>query len=272
MQETFPGQPQEDEISQAQRELDAAQGLDAESPGDDVSQLRAMIDSQNQIISGLSTKLASQLESKLDMAVNAIRRDVGEDTNKQIGSFKTELGREAWLASIEDEESRRIATQLSQEMDRRMPQQAPEYTSAPQSAAPAQRNMEQIYQFVQGMGLPLNDPAVNYAVLNDPALTEQQKGTAFLNSVRAAVISQGGQPAQGVTPAPPAPPPTSPTPVPQRQDSPPVDNGNSQPVGGDYRNVDTLMDAYLEGKLTTPDDPNGTQEYHRRLAALGGLS
>lgn len=240
----------DDEISQAQRELDAEQGQTQVDPND---QLRQLIESQAELLRNQGAQIAG-LQGKIDQGLNAIRRDTEAIASKQVGDLKSEIGRANLLASIEDDGERSRTEMLLNEMDKLKPQTAPVET--PQVPQQAPQGMEQVYGVVEGMGLKRNDPRINYAALNDQTLTEAQRGQVFLNSMKTAIQADATQ---------------APTPTPARQENPPVDDGNSLVTGENYRNVDSLLDAYTAGKLNSTEDPNGTKEYHRRLALLGGI-
>jgi hypothetical protein len=237
-----------DEITQTQQEMDIEQGFSADSQVDEVSQLKVMLQAQTQFNQTLQNQV-SGLQGKIDNGLNAIRRDTEAMAAKQIGDFKTELGREQFLASVEDDEERRRLTMILGEIDRRVPQPVlepqPVATPSPQPI----NEMERIFQVVEGLGLQRNDPRVNYAALSDVSLTEAQKGQVFLNSIKVAIQQPTASSGQ------------QPQPQSQPQSHAPVDEGRGQPADGNYRTPDALYDAYIQGQITT-------EEYRKRGSAL----
>jgi hypothetical protein len=241
-----------DEISQIQLELDSAQGLTDAPQLDDASQWKALYDMQQQELRSQKAQLAG-LSSKIDLGLNAIRRDTEDFAVKQIGDFKTELGRDQILASIDDDAERTRTAAIFRELDRIASVQAPPVppaplppTSPPNASPP---NMESVYQVVEGLGLNRSDPRINYAALADVSLTENQRGQAFLNSIKVAIQQ------------PPASSGQQPQPQSQPQSHAPVDEGRGQPADGNYRTPDALYDAYIQGQITT-------EEYRKRGSAL----
>lgn len=120
----------------------------------------------------------------------------------------------------------------------------PQPSQTQQQATPdqAQQQWEQIYKFVESMGLDRNDPNLRYSAL-DPtnSLTPEQRSAQFAESVGNAVRAKGGTPPQ--QPSPQQPQTQKPATV-----SPPVDQPSGK-AAPSYKNLDDVRSAYIEGKI-----------------------
>ena len=234
---------QNDEVTQDQQSLDGEQGEVAATPQYVTPDQLTNI--QNQL---------QQLESKnrglqglVDNGLNAIRRDTQTWAEQQFSGMRNEMDKKAYLENL-DEEQRAVVTPLLNEMEelrkQNVQQAQPQTSPTQQQAAPdqAQQQWEQIYKFVESMGLDRNDPNLRYSAL-DPtnSLTPEQRSAQFAESVGNAVRAKGGTPPQ--QPSPQQPQTQKPATV-----SPPVEQPSGK-AAPSYKNLDDVRSAYIEGKI-----------------------
>ena len=234
---------QNDEVTQDQQSLDEEQGEVAATPQyvtpdqltniqNELQQLR----SENRGLQGL-----------VDNGLNAIRRDTQTWAEQQFSGMRNEMEKKAYLENL-DEEQRAVVAPLLNEMEelrkQNVQQVQPQPSQTQQQATPdqAQQQWEQIYKFVESMGLDRNDPNLRYSAL-DPtnSLTPEQRSAQFAESVGNAVRAKGGTPPQ--QPSPQQPQTQKPTTV-----SPPVDQPSGK-AAPSYKNLDDVRSAYIEGKI-----------------------
>ena len=234
---------QNDEVTQDQQSLDEEQGEVAATPQyvtpdqltniqNELQQLR----SENRGLQGL-----------VDNGLNAIRRDTQTWAEQQFSGMRNEMDKKAYLENL-DEEQRAVVTPLLNEMEELRKQNVqpaqPQPSQTQQQAAPdqAQQQWEQIYKFVESMGVDRNDPNLRYSAL-DPtnSLTPEQRSAQFAESVGNAVRAKGGTPPQ--QPSPQQPQTQKPATV-----SPPVDQPSGK-AAPSYKNLDDVRSAYIEGKI-----------------------
>jgi hypothetical protein len=236
-----------DEVTQEQDRLDAEQGIDAEITAAPVTaeQVAAIVQAQ---LRPLMSEVRG-VQSMSDKAADAIRRDLTTAIDQKFGDLQSNMGRQSYLASL-DERERELVKPLLDEMDRRVPAQGP----APTEPAPAQQQgtaeqWEQVYQLVDTAGLQRNDPRIRYEVLVDTSLTPQQQQAQFLRSVYGAPVTTTAAPR--TAPA---------APMTDQTANPPVENGN---VGvGAITSLDSLQDALIGGRITT-------DQFREQAAAKG---
>jgi len=238
---------QNDEVTQDQQSLDKEQGEIPATPQYATSDQLTNI--QNQL---------QQLESKnrglqglVDNGLNAIRRDTQSWAEQQFSGMRNEMDKKALLENL-DEEQMAVVTPLLNEMEelrkQNVQQAQPQTSPTQQQAAPdqAQQQWEQIYKFVESMGLDRNDPNLLYSAL-DPtnSLTSEQRSAQFAESIgnakEAAVRAKGGTPPQ--QPSPQQPQVQKPATV-----SPPVEQPGGK-AAPSYKNLDDVRSAYIEGKI-----------------------
>ena len=235
------------EVTQDQQSLDKEQGEIPATPQYATSDQLTNI--QNQL---------QQLESKnrglqglVDNGLNAIRRDTQTWAEQQFSGMRNEMDKKALLENL-DEEQMAVVTPLLNEMEelrkQNVQQAQPQTSPTQQQAAPdqAQQQWEQIYKFVESMGLDRNDPNLLYSAL-DPtnSLTSEQRSAQFAESIgnakEVAVRAKGGTPPQ--QPSPQQPQVQKPATV-----SPPVDQPGGK-AAPSYKNLDDVRSAYIEGKI-----------------------
>ena len=238
---------QNDEVTQDQQSLDEEQGEIPATPQYATSDQLTNI--QNQL---------QQLESKnrglqglVDNGLNAIRRDTQSWAEQQFSGMRNEMDKKALLENL-DEEQMAVVTPLLNEMEelrkQNVQQAQPQTSPTQQQAAPdqAQQQWEQIYKFVESMGLDRNDPNLLYSAL-DPtnSLTSEQRSAQFAESIgnakEVAVRAKGGTPPQ--QPSPQQPQVQKPATV-----SPPVEQPGGK-AAPSYKNLDDVRSAYIEGKI-----------------------
>ena len=234
---------QNDEVTQDQQSLDEEQGEIPATPQYATSDQLTNIHNELQ-------QLRSEnrgLQGLVDNGLNAIRRDTQTWAEQQFSGMRNEMDKKAYLENL-DEEQRAVVTPLLNEMEelrkQNVQQAQPQTSPTQQQAAPdqAQQQWEQIYKFVESMGLDRNDPNLLYSAL-DPtnSLTPEQRSAQFAESVGNAVRAKGGTPPQ--QPSPQQPQTQKPTTV-----SPPVDQPSGK-AAPSYKNLDDVRSAYIEGKI-----------------------
>ena len=234
---------QNDEVTQDQQSMDEEQGEIPATPqyatSDQLTNIQNKIqqlESENRGLQGL-----------VDNGLNAIRRDTQSWAEQQFSGMRNEMDKKAYLENL-DEEQRAVVTPLLNEMEelrkQNVQQAQPQTSPTQQQAAPdqAQQQWEQIYKFVESMGLDRNDPNLRYSAL-DPtnSLTPEQRSAQFAESVGNAVRTKGGTPPQ--QPSPQQPQVQKPATV-----SPPVDQPSGK-AAPSYKNLDDVRSAYIEGKI-----------------------
>ena len=234
---------QNDEVTQDQQSLDEEQGEIPATPQYATSDQLTNIHNELQ-------QLRSEnrgLQGLVDNGLNAIRRDTQTWAEQQFSGMRNEMDKKAYLENL-DEEQRAVVTPLLNEMEelrkQNVQQAQPQQSQTQQQAAPdqAQQQWEQIYKFVESMGLDRNDPNLLYSAL-DPtnSLTPEQRSAQFAESVGNAVRAKGGTPPQ--QPSPQQPQVQKPATV-----SPPVDQPSGK-AAPSYKNLDDVRSAYIEGKI-----------------------
>jgi hypothetical protein len=243
-----------DEITQVQGDLDVEQGLTqqpAPEQGITKADLEMMARSMQNQISGL--------QSRVDNGLNAIRRDSASWLQNSLGDLRGEIGRKNALADL-DETQKPFAEFMLNEMDRRVPQAvAPSAQPTPQATTDASAQWEPVFQLVDAEGLSRNDPNIKYSVFSNTSLTASQQVSQFYSSLYQAKAAQAA--ARHVN---------TPTPQPAAANtvSPPNDSGR-RAGGGAERNVDDVRERYLEGKYSSPEDPDGSKTFHAKMLSLG---
>ena len=238
---------QTDEVTQDQQSMDKEQGEVNATP-------QYVTPDQLTNIENKLQKLESEnrgLQGLVDNGLNAIRRDTQTWAEQQFSGMRNEMDKKAYLENL-DEEQRAVVTPLLNEMEelrkQNVQQAQPQPSPTQQQAAPdqAQQQWEQIYKFVESMGLDRNDPNLLYSAL-DPtnSLTSEQRSAQFAESIgnakEAAVRAKGGTPPQQPSPQ-----------QPQVQKPPTVSPSVEQPGGKaapSYKNLDDVRSAYIEGKI-----------------------
>jgi len=234
---------QNDEVTQDQQSLDEEQGEIPATPQYATSDQLTNIHNELQ-------QLRSEnrgLQGLVDNGLNAIRRDTQTWAEQQFSGMRNEMDKKAYLENL-DEEQRAVVTPLLNEMEelrkQNVQQAQPQQSQTQQQAAPdqAQQQWEQIYKFVESMGLDRNDPNLLYSAL-DPtnSLAPEQRSAQFAESVGNAVRAKGGTPPQ--QPSPQQPQTQKPATV-----SPPVDQPSGK-AAPSYKNLDDVRSAYIEGKI-----------------------
>ena len=234
---------QNDEVTQDQQSLDEEQGEIPATPQYATSDQLTNIHNELQ-------QLRSEnrgLQGLVDNGLNAIRRDTQTWAEQQFSGMRNEMDKKAYLENL-DEEQRAVVTPLLNEMEelrKQSVQQAqPQTSPTQQQVTPdqAQQQWEQIYKFVESMGVDRNDPNLRYSAL-DPtnSLTPEQRSAQFAESVGNAVRAKGGTPPQ--QPSPQQPQVQKPATV-----SPPVDQPSGK-AAPSYKNLDDVRSAYIEGKI-----------------------
>ena len=234
---------QNDEVTQDQQSLDEEQGEIPATPQYATSDQLTNIHNELQ-------QLRSEnrgLQGLVDNGLNAIRRDTQTWAEQQFSGMRNEMDKKAYLENL-DEEQRAVVTPLLNEMEelrkQNVQQAQPQPSQTQQQAAPdqAQQQWEQIYKFVESMGVDRNDPNLRYSAL-DPtnSLTPEQRSAQFAESVGNAVRAKGGAPPQ--QPSPQQPQTQKPATV-----SPPVEQPSGK-AAPSYKNLDDVRSAYIEGKI-----------------------
>ena len=234
-----------DEISQAQDQLD--QGLD---PNQQLPQY-VTVDQFQALQQALVTSNQSlrSVQGLLGKGLTSIRDDLTAQVRNSFEDLRSQTQQQAYLDSLDEDDRIKLGPlveelgqlrQAVQQPTEPLPQQPqPQPQANPQQTE--QAAWEYVYGFVESMGLPRNDPNVNYAVWRDQTLTPQQKYQTFYQSVRQAIVASAG----ATQPLPTnAPPPNTPV-----TRSPPVQDGASRrPTQA--RSGEDLLDQVLTQQIT----------------------
>ncbi len=238
---------QNDEVTQDQQSLDEEQGEIPATPQYATSDQLTNIHNELQ-------QLRSEnrgLQGLVDNGLNAIRRDTQTWAEQQFSGMRNEMEKKSYLENL-DEEQRAVVAPLLNEMEelrkQNVQQAQPQPSQTQQQVTPdqAQQQWENIYKFVESMGVDRNDPNLRYSAL-DPNnnLTPEERQKQFAESIgnakEAAVRAKGGTPPQ--QPSPQQPQVQKPTTV-----SPPVEQPSGK-AAPSYKNLDDVRSAYIEGKI-----------------------
>ena len=226
----------------AVQEAPGSQPVPADAVTDEIRALKGLIQSQNQQVAGL--------QSKVDKGLNAIRRDTEESQRRQ-----QEYAVQQYLEQV-PEEHRAAFQQMAQQnlqLQQQLSQtQYQEPAQAQQQQAPS-GEWEQIYSIPRSMGIDPQTPGIDYQAFTDPGLTEEQRRDRFFTSIKTVMAA-----------------PTAPAPTPDAQEGRPQQDVQNPPTGGtpaggvsgSLRSIEQIERAYIEDKL--PFD-----EYKKRLAEAG---
>ena len=175
------------------------------------------------------------LHSKVDRALNAIRADYEQ------AAVQNEMNKD-----LED-----VPEDIRPYMERMYLKFGAQGGYAEPTYASPEDQMAKIHSFVQDFGLDPKDTRINYGVLYQSGLTDEQRQGQFVQSLRH-IIEQGpsAQPQAAAT-------------MPQEglQQSPPINNAPGVGSAGP-NSVDDLRDSYITGQLNL-------DEYRRQMAAHG---
>lgn len=251
-----------DEITQEQQGIDQEQGIIQEGQaGPSNQQLLERLEALEQQNQRLTAENRG-VQSLYSKGLNAIRDDMQTRIDDQIASMQGKATRENFLAQLETDEERDRYRYLFEEIDSNArPVTAPP-AEAPAVNTPSNTDIQEaVFQYVEKQGLSRSNPKINYGVLADTSLTTQERQARFLISLGEARTAEMGSPAQQ--------PVAQLTQAAQAQTAnPPVESGRQAPLNS-LRSQGEIRDAYIEGRLSTPEDPNGTQDYTKRMAAIG---
>ena len=243
-----------DEISQEQENLDQEQGITADTTVE--------VSSQQLLAEIEALKAANRgLQSKVDTGINAVRRDTKAWAEQQIQleleRIKGDWENQQYLASL-DEDQQVLVKGMQQYVDKRIPQSQPEPTVDNQQMLVEQ--WEPVVKYVESLGIPRTDNRVQYTLLAAPDNTvDQTKWDTFRDHLVQLRMQDLGTPAASNAPV------QQPVQQPQTANPPIEDRGQV----ANLNTVDDVRDAYISGRFATAEDPSGTEEYRRRMSALG---
>jgi hypothetical protein len=241
----------QDVIGQEQQDLDSQQGIQAAAAQPITEeQVRQIVQQQTELIQ----RQLSGIQGLTDRALDAHRRDWTTDIERRFAEAQAGAGRQQFLNSLEEDEREKYQQMLSvMDAERRASAPAPLLDPEPMEMGPDPVTApEQARRYVEMNGLQRNNPNIDYAVLNDPALTGPQREAVFVGIVADAVRKQA---VAGVTRQPAQPPAGT-------AQHPPVDVGPGIHSEASLRSQDDLRSAYLEDRIPLDD-------YRTRMAALG---
>jgi len=248
-----------DEISQEQENLDQEQGITADTTVE--------VSSQQLLAEIEALKAANRgLQSKVDTGINAVRRDTKAWAEQQIQleleRIKGDWENQQYLASL-DEDQQVLVKGMQQYIDKRIPTPSPQPEATMDNQQALVQQWTPVVEYVETLGISRSDPRVQYNLLAAPDSTvDQNKWNAFRDHlVQLRVQDLGGNPPASNAPT----PANTPTNVPQTASPPIEDRGQV----ANLNSVDDIRDAYITGRLSTAEDPSGTEEFRRRMAALG---
>ena len=256
------GQPT-DSISQDQNTLDQEQDTATVGTPVTMENMQAFFSQQLQPLQAQ----VYGLHNKVDTGLNAVRRDVSQEAKRLVENVTDGLSREKLLQDLDDDQRPIFEAMLQRIDDRTIPLSNNQPVQPIQQQQIPQDAWEQVYRYVEDWGVNPNAPALQatYQVLADTTLTEQQKYRVLNESIFQARMAQSQGQAGGQQPS------GSAQPVPsngQGTVNPPVERsgGLSQ---NPLRTQDQVIEAFLSGHLNSAEDPDGSIEYQKRIAALG---
>jgi hypothetical protein len=255
-----------DQITQDQQVLDQQQGVtdDLNQAGPTNQQLMDRLEATDRQVASLMQQNRG-LQSLIDGGLNAIRKDSEAWMDSQMSNLRGEQNREKVLAGLE-EDQRALAEAVFGEMDRRMPSQvAPD--AAPNTTGQNQlaQQWEPVLQYAETLGITRNDTRIQWNLLAGAGnQVDTNKWPAFrdhlvalrahdLNPQQSAPSSQNGDAPVQQRPATP---------------NPPVESSSQLPLGN-LRTEDDIRDAFIQGRFNSSEDPNGMNEYTKRLSSIG---
>ena len=244
-----------DEITQTQQQLDQEQGIPVGQPvtppggaeavsAEDVRNLQRMV---------------SGLQSKFDTGLNAIRRDVVEDAKQQIAAattgWQSQLARDRWLEGLDENDKALVGPLMDEIQQLRAERNTPPPQQPTQTIDPATA-WDQVYQFVESVGINRNNPDVRYGLLTDTNLPEDQRRNQFLAHLQQLRGVASNQPSAT---------------QPQRQQPPTTPNPPIEAPSGTQGSMsrDQIMDLYIANQLGTANDPSGHGAYRELMAKNG---
>ena len=263
----------DDQISQDQQGLDRDQGITPEGDGGSVP-----TGPTNQQLADANLALTNQvrgLQSKVDTGLNSIRADTqawmaqwSTGVTEQLRAQQAQQADKEFLAGIEDDEQRNITAGLITRINQTqqpVQQQPPQPVQTSEQASAVSPNQQILdawkpYQeFAERMGVSGTDSRIPWSQFADanqmPDANKMQAFTDHIATLRVQSLAPSTQ-----TPA--ASPGQTPSAQPNPQgDNPPVQE-SQRAAGQDLRTVDTVRDAYLEGRIPVED-------YQTRKRALG---
>jgi hypothetical protein len=227
-----------DELDSDQAALDGEQGQEPAAPEYvTADQLKDMFGTfQQELLS--TNNMMRGLQGKQDTALNAIRRDSMAAVQQQEAQAQRQA-QEQVLSQIEDPGMKAAMQALLQSQQAQLDAvRAQQAQGVQQQVATAADPMEEVYQFVESMGLARNNPNINYAVLQNQSLTDAQRRMEFGKSLQSAQGAASPPPAGQQQPGQRA----------GRTPSPPVEAGAAS--GSSYRAPEDVLDAINTGKIT----------------------
>jgi len=244
-----------DEITQTQQQLDQEQGIPVDQPVTPPGSAEAASAEQFRNLE----RMVSGLQSKFDTGLNAIRRDVVEDAKQQIAAattgWQSQLARDRWLEGLDETDKALVGPLMDEIQQLKAERNTPSSQQPTQTVDPA-TTWEQIYKFVESVGINRNNPDVRYGLLTDSNLPEDQRRNQFLVHL---------QQVRSVAPNEP------PAAQPQRQQPPATPNPPIEAPSGTQgsMNRDQIMDLYIANQLATANDPSGHGAYRELMAKNG---
>jgi hypothetical protein len=253
-----------DIVTQDQQQLDQEQGVtEGSEAGPSNQQLLEQIQAQGKSIDALTSQNRG-LQGLIDNGLNAIRNDSKTWLDAQINNFRGEQNRDKLLAGLEEDQRPMVEAVLS-EMDRRIPVQA---EPAPMQNANAQQQLrdqwEPVLQYVESVGLTRTDSRVQLNMMVGAGNQVNYNNWSAFRDHLVSLRAQDMNPAAQTTNQ------NGDAPVQQRPATanPPVESASQIPLSN-LRTEEDFMDAFIMGRFNTADDPNGMQEYTKRMASVG---
>jgi hypothetical protein len=240
-----------DEVGRAQQELDAQQGI-AATPTLTAEQVQTMLQPVLSQVSGLS--------SKIDRGLNSIREDTAQWARAELGNMQGEMGREQWLAGMDEDRREYTEMLLSQ-----IPAAPEPAAQAPAAATGIPRSTEEeqleaVKSIVRDFGLIPEDPALRqaYVIMGAPGLTTEQRQGQFLGELSRVKVAQALATRRPAV----AQPSTTTGGAPSNTANPPI-----APGGQSAASLDTghkLRDAYNNDQITREEFREGMNKLNLR--------
>lgn len=210
--------------------------LDAEQAGSEQPQYVTRSDIENMM--RMMTNQITGLQSKVDKGLNSIRADAMRAAEEAKNKARA-LERDRLLANVDDPQTRQALEQLLAENQGYQAQAQPQATQANEDA------WGRVVNFVETMGINPKDQRINYQVLADDAVPENERWGVFVKGLHSIIAKDAAgtqEPTQAAPKQAKAEKPVEPTANPSR-----VAGAASTGV---IKSADDVYDLLISGRIT----------------------
>lgn len=234
-------------LDQDQAQLDAVQEAPQSQTDTNpvTEELRAMREDFSRQVAGL--------QSKVDLGLNAIRRDTETQVRQQ-----QEQAAQQYIESMPEEyrpgvEQMLQANKAFHEENQKLRDQVGGGEQPPkQPELQTSNGWQQVYDIATSLGVDPKTPGIDYSAFTDPGLSESQRRDRYFASLKPLMGATNQAPATQAQEQP----------APNGVQSPPTAGTPSNGASSNLRTKEQVYDAYLDDKLTK-------EEYRTELNKLG---